>query len=141
MEGNDDVLTTSNAESVKKVSDSDADFAFFLESPAAEYKVRKNSGLTTVGGLLNTNEHGIALPQGKRQKMRYLGSGATSIRGIILLHNLLHGFFIPITFISRIISVQQGCFISDPEKHRKFTQSKFNIFFLHKPYIGFYKGS
>ena len=54
--------------------DSDADFAFFLESPAAEYEVRKNSGLTTVGGLLNTNGHGIALPQGKRQKMRQAGT-------------------------------------------------------------------
>ena len=29
---------------------------------------------------------------------------------------------------------------ADPEKHKKFTQSKFNIFLLHKPFYGFYKG-
>jgi hypothetical protein len=27
------------------------------------------------------------------------------------------------------------------EKHKKFTQSKFDIFFLHKPFSGFYKGN
>jgi hypothetical protein len=26
-----------------------------------------------------------------------------------------------------------------PEKHEKSTQSKFDIFFLHKPFSGFYK--
>ena len=29
----------------------------------------------------------------------------------------------------------------DPEKQKKFTQSKFYIFFLHKPFSGFYKGN
>ena len=29
---------------------------------------------------------------------------------------------------------------SDPEKHQKFTQSKFDIFFLHKHLSGCYKG-
>ena len=28
---------------------------------------------------------------------------------------------------------------SRPEKHEKFTQSKFDIFFLHKSFSGFYK--
>jgi hypothetical protein len=27
------------------------------------------------------------------------------------------------------------------EKHKKFTQSKFDIFVLHKPFSGFYKGN
>ena len=31
--------------------------------------------------------------------------------------------------------------LSDLEKHEKFTQSKFEIFFLHKPFSGFYKGN
>ena len=99
MEGNAAVLTTSNAVSVKKVIDSYSDFAFFLESPAAEYKVGKNCGLTTVGGLLNTNGHGIALPQGNRRNMRYLGGGATFIKCTVILHHLLSGFFILITYI------------------------------------------
>ena len=30
---------------------------------------------------------------------------------------------------------------ADPEKHKKCTQSKFNIFSLHKPFYGFYKGN
>ena len=30
---------------------------------------------------------------------------------------------------------------SDPEKHEKLTQSKFNILFLHKPFSVFYKGN
>ena len=30
---------------------------------------------------------------------------------------------------------------SDPENHKKFTQSRFDIFFLHKPFSGFYKGN
>ena len=30
---------------------------------------------------------------------------------------------------------------ADLEKHEKFTQSKFDIFFLHKPFSGFYKGN
>ena len=30
---------------------------------------------------------------------------------------------------------------ADPEKHKKCTQSKFDIFFLHKPFSGFYKGN
>ena len=28
---------------------------------------------------------------------------------------------------------------SDPEKYEQCTQSKFDIFFLHKPFFGFYK--
>ena len=28
---------------------------------------------------------------------------------------------------------------SVPEKHEKLTQSKFDIFFLHEPFSGFYK--
>ena len=30
-------------------------------------------------------------------------------------------------------------FPSDPEKHKNITQSKFDIFFLHKPFSGFFK--
>ena len=30
---------------------------------------------------------------------------------------------------------------ADLEKHEKITQSKFYIFFLHKPFFGFYKGN
>ena len=29
----------------------------------------------------------------------------------------------------------------DPEKHEQFTQSKFDIFFIHKPFSGLYKGN
>jgi hypothetical protein len=29
-------------------------------------------------------------------------------------------------------------FKADPEKHKIFTQSNFNIFFLHNPFFGFY---
>ena len=29
----------------------------------------------------------------------------------------------------------------DPEKPEKFKQSKFDIFFLHRPFSGFYKGN
>ena len=31
--------------------------------------------------------------------------------------------------------------LTDAEKHKKFTQSKFDVFFLHKPFSGFYKGN
>ena len=31
--------------------------------------------------------------------------------------------------------------MADPEKHEKFTRSKFNILLLHKPFSGFYKGN
>ena len=31
--------------------------------------------------------------------------------------------------------------VADPEKHEKFIQFKFDIFFLHKPFSGFYKGN
>jgi len=64
LEGNAGVLTTSNSEGIQKVIDGGGDFAYFLESPSAEYEVSKNCGLITVGGLLNTNGYGIALPQG-----------------------------------------------------------------------------
>ena len=30
---------------------------------------------------------------------------------------------------------------ADPEKHKKIIKSKFDIFFLHKPFSGFYKGN
>ena len=87
MEGNADVLTTSNSEGIQKVIDSDGDFAYFLESPSAEYQVSKNCGITTVGGLLNTNGYGIALPQGKRH-----------LHYAIFIHNII---------ISRI-AIQRG---------------------------------
>ena len=50
----------------------------------------------------------------------------------------------------KILQVQQdrACLIkeldgtsADPEKHEKFTQSKFDIFFSHKPFSGFYNGN
>jgi hypothetical protein len=103
MEGNADVLTTSNSEGIKKVIDSDGDFAYFLESPSAEYQVSKNCGITTVGGLLNTNGYGIALPQGKRSN---LVGEATSMSGTVLLNHLLYDIFIHL-IICRI-SIQRG---------------------------------
>ena len=35
----------------------------------------------------------------------------------------------------------KGMKIADLEKNEKFTQSKFNFFFLHKPFSVFYKGN
>merc|ERR1712128_6197 len=55
---------TNNNEGVQRVLESDGDYAFFMESPSAEYAVGSNCQLTTVGGLLDSKGYGIALPQG-----------------------------------------------------------------------------
>ena len=50
----------------------------------------------------------------------------------------LHGYaHIPLNLIW---PARKIC-VADLEKHKKCTQSKFDIFFLHRPFSGFYKGN
>jgi len=55
-------LPDSNSAGVARVKE--GDYAYFLESPSAEYHVSHNCDLTTVGGNLDSKGYGIVLPQG-----------------------------------------------------------------------------
>merc|ERR1712098_885203 len=55
-------LPDSNAEGVDRVKE--GGYAYFLESPSAEFHASKSCDLTTVGGKLDSKGYGIVLPQG-----------------------------------------------------------------------------
>jgi len=64
MQQNPAALVKSNSEGVERVRQGRAgeDYAFFMESPAAEYVAQQKCDLTQVGGLLNQRGYGIGLP-------------------------------------------------------------------------------
>ena len=55
-------LPDSNSAGMARVME--GDYAYFLESPSAEYHVSHHCDLTTVGGNLDSKGYGIVLPQG-----------------------------------------------------------------------------
>merc|ERR1719347_1025064 len=55
-------LPDSNAKGVARVKE--GGYAYFLESPSAEFHASKSCDLTTVGGKLDSKGYGIVLPQG-----------------------------------------------------------------------------
>ncbi|XP_042214058.1 glutamate receptor ionotropic, kainate 2-like isoform X3 [Homarus americanus] len=56
------VFTKSNDAGVERVSKSDGQYAFLMESSSIEYVVERKCELTQVGGLLDSKSYGIALP-------------------------------------------------------------------------------
>merc|ERR1711892_983418 len=68
METFDNVYTKSNAEGVQKVLDGNGEYAYFMESPSAEYATTKNCQLIQVGGLIDSKMYSIALPQGSKYR-------------------------------------------------------------------------
>ncbi|CAH2241755.1 jg16320 [Pararge aegeria aegeria] len=62
MEANPAVLVRSNDEGVKRVTSGKSKYAFFMESIAIEYELRKNCYLKKIGGELDSKDYGIAMP-------------------------------------------------------------------------------
>ena len=54
-----DTFVTHNRDGIERVLSGGGKFAFFIESPGAEYATAQNCGLATVGGNINTRNYGI----------------------------------------------------------------------------------
>lgn len=66
MKANDALLVDSNDEGEKRVLNGKNRYAFFMESPAIEYKLKRNCNLKKVGGELDSKDYGIAMPASKK---------------------------------------------------------------------------
>ena len=59
------VFTASNNDGVKRVLESDGNFAFLMESNSIQYQIERNCQLLQIGGLLDSKGYGIAFTPGK----------------------------------------------------------------------------
>lgn len=59
------VFTTKNEEGLDRVNKSNGKYAFFMESTAIEYNIKRNCKLKKVGANLDSKEYGIAMPKSK----------------------------------------------------------------------------
>merc|ERR1711892_390156 len=57
-----EVFTKDDKDGVNRVQRSDGDYAFLMESNAAEYVTQRKCDLRTIGGLLNQADYGIGFP-------------------------------------------------------------------------------
>ncbi|KAJ0183279.1 hypothetical protein K1T71_001255 [Dendrolimus kikuchii] len=62
MKANDALLVGSNDEGEKRVLHGKNRYAFFMESPAIEYKLKRECNLKKVGGELDSKDYGVAMP-------------------------------------------------------------------------------
>lgn len=59
------VFTSNNEEGLDRVNKSNGKYAFFMESTAIEYNIKRNCQLKKVGSNLDSKEYGIAMPKSK----------------------------------------------------------------------------
>ena len=65
----DEVLVPSNQAGIEKVLQDQGSYAFFMESTTIEYQTERDCRLQQIGGKLDSKSYGVALPQGKVQKI------------------------------------------------------------------------
>lgn len=65
MNSNPALLVKSNDEGVRRVLSGSNKYAFFMESSAIEYKLRRDCRLKKIGGELDNKYYGIAMPASK----------------------------------------------------------------------------
>ena len=64
MESDPTVYTNSNQEGIERVEDEAGAYAYFIESPSAEYITNRVCDLRIVGGNLDSRLYGIVLQKG-----------------------------------------------------------------------------
>ena len=67
----DEVMMLSNQDGVGKVTSSNGDYAFFMESTSIEYILERDCALQKIGENLDSKSYGIALPKGKKRITSY----------------------------------------------------------------------
>lgn len=72
-------FTDGNDEGEKRVTESDYDYAFFMEAATIDYKLERNCNITKVGGLLDNKGYGIAVKRNS-PLLRLLNQGLLDLQ-------------------------------------------------------------